>query len=530
MPVAGLDLGTDVQRRLGSWLALAVLAGGFVLIGGGNLDLGPLEARIGLSAAERFGPFGQMYGGWEPGIWPGQVAPSALWAWGEAWYYPTAATVRWPSAIAGVLAGLLLARHAGRTLGRGATFWVGLAWFGSLALIDRSAGAGLDLVAGLTVVGALNRLLGRGSDLWAGVWTALAFLGGGWPPVALIVLATIVIGRREAGLSARLLVPPLLAALFWSAWALSAAKADAWATALTLPLTQRSAWLLPFGVLALALPWGPFAALAASASVRERWPAPGRALVLGWLQVAGACVLMGTVVPGLASAARLPALAGLAVAAGAGLDRLWAGTVARSARNAFLTLMAVVVGLWVILAVAGGVYVGWTVPYYRGMAAVLVVLAAPAFLLAVAAVERAQARQGLLALILVAVCLKLGHWGIYVPEWNYRFSQGPWGRAIGQWILPRWPIYTSHAWPADLALAIARPLRQFSDPRMLPHQSKIEPKFVLLLDTEFENWPQGAPALTTVARFQDERGRTRILARTPGNASWYHLSRLRGEE
>jgi len=35
----------------------------------------------------------------------------------------------------------------------------------------------------------------------------VAFLAGGWPPLALIGLATVVIGRAEAGLKPGLVVP-----------------------------------------------------------------------------------------------------------------------------------------------------------------------------------------------------------------------------------------------------------------------------------------------------------------------------------
>ena len=110
-----------IVGRIGLWTALVALATGFVLIGGGNLDLGPIEARLGLSAGEGLGPFGQVFGGWEPALWPAQVAPSVLWAWGEAGGIPTSASVRWPAAIAGVLAGLILAHRAwgeARGLGR----------------------------------------------------------------------------------------------------------------------------------------------------------------------------------------------------------------------------------------------------------------------------------------------------------------------------------------------------------------------------------------------------------------------------
>src|SRR5262249_18939228 len=142
-----------------------------------------VESRLGLAAFEAFGPLGRTFGGWEPSVWPGQLAPSLLWAWGEGGT-PTSASVRWPSAIAGVLIGLTLARRATLGLGGRAGVLVGLCWFGSVGLMDRSAGAGLDLLAGLATVTALDRLLGRGSDLVAGAWTALAFLTGGWPSVA----------------------------------------------------------------------------------------------------------------------------------------------------------------------------------------------------------------------------------------------------------------------------------------------------------------------------------------------------------
>ena len=63
--------------------------------------------------------------------------------------------------------------------------------------------------------------------------------------------------------------------------------------------------------------------------------------------------------------------------------------------------------------------------------------------------------------------LKLAHWGYYAPEWNYRLSQGPWGRAIGQWLPRKWPLYTVHDWPPDLAFFIGRPVRQLPSPRFL---------------------------------------------------------------
>lgn len=504
-----------------AWAAVLLTGALFVLIGGGNLDLGPIEARLGLAAAEGFGPLGRVFGGWEPGTWPAQLAASAVWAWGEGGI-PTSASVRWPAAIAGLAAGLILARRMMSVLGLRAGLIVGVCWFGSVALIDRSAGAGLDMIAGLATIGALDRIIGRRSDWVAGLWAALAFLTAGWPPVTLVVMATIVIGRRESGLTAGLLVPPLAAAAAWSAWALSTMQAEPWAAALALPMTQKSAWAMAAGVFAMGLPWSPLAALAASRSVRQGWTEAGRALVVGWLQVAGACLLVGTVVPGLAAAARVPALAGLAIVAAACSDRLCtgSGSVSTTARRWFLALALLVVAAWTALSLIGGVYLASAVSYYRTLAIVLIVLLMPIGTLMVRALVQGDPRRALLALVLVAAGLKLGHWGYYVPEWNYRRSQGPWGRAIGQWIPPHWPVFTTHAWSPDLAFAIERPVRQLAHPKLLRLQPAGPPSHLLLLESEFTHWPADAPPLVRVATFQDEFGGTRVLARTAGEFSW----------
>ena len=61
-----------------------------------------------------------------------------------------------------------------------------------------------------------------------------------------------------------------------------------------------------------------------------------------------------------------------------------------------------------------------------------------------------------------------------------------------------------------------RKVRQLHSPHFLEIQPGDPCKFVLLLPPEFENWPQSAPPLTLVAKFQDASSGERILARTPG--------------
>ncbi len=506
----------------------AVLAAGFVLIGGGNLDLNEAEARLGIAAGEALGPVGRVSGGWEPSVWPAPVVASQVWAWGEGGT-PTAASVRWPAVIAGLVIGLFLARRLTTTLGPRAGLLTGLTWFGTVALIDRSAGAGLDLITGLATVGAIDRLLARRAGWGVGLWGALAFLSAGWPPLAFLALATVVLARREEIRPIGLLLPPMTVMAVWSIGAIGIAP-GVWLPALAWPLKQPTDRWLTAQVLALGLPWSPLAALALSRSVRNGWTESGRGVVLGWLQVTGVGLLVGTVVPGMSLASTVPALAGLAMASAACADRLWTGSVSIAARRCGLAIATLLVALWVALVVARGTYVASAVSYYRAVAIVLTVLALPTALFGLVGVLKGDARRSLLALTVVAIGLKIAHYGYHVPEWNYRFSQGPWGRAIGQWVVPRWPIYCLNAWPADLAFATGHPFRPLAHPRVLGFDRSNRPKYLLMLPPDFENWPEDAPPIVAVHTFQDPRGRERILARTGGAFSWKSVQSTRRDD
>ena len=276
-------------------------------------------------------------------------------------------------------------------------------------------------------------------------------------------------------------------------------------------------------------PWGPIALIGLSRSVRDGWNPPERRYVLGWLQVAGAGLIVGTFIPGLSSAAMIPILAGLAVAAAACLDRLWTLNVSTAARRGFLAIAVGLAAIWIVVAAIGGIGLASAAPYYRYVAMVLLVLAFSMGAIAAMGVATGDIRRGMLTLLLLAISLKLGHWGYYVPEWNYRRSQGPWGRAIGQWVPPRWPIYTTHTWPFDLAFSTGRQVRQLAAPKLIAYQPGTQPKFILLLEAEFEHWPEDATPILKVSSFQDEHGQVRVLARTQGEFSW-RLARQTREE
>ena len=208
-------------------LALAGLAAFFVLLGAIDLDLGPSDARLGLAAGERFGPLGQVVGYWAADLWPAEVLPSFLLAQLEPGGRPSSAAVRWPAALAAVLVGFMLSRRMMSVMGRRAGLLLGVCWFGSIALIDRSGAIGVDLIVGFATLAALDRLMTSGAGWVAGLWSSLAFLSGGLPPLIVIALAIVVIGRKQALPSLPLVIPPLLTVILWTLWTSAAVSSEA---------------------------------------------------------------------------------------------------------------------------------------------------------------------------------------------------------------------------------------------------------------------------------------------------------------
>ena len=518
-----LHLRADVPAPLqpAAWkstrLAVVALGAVFVLWGASAVELGPDEAKLGLASGESLGPFGKAFGYWDPSIWPASVALGHAWAWFEE-RGPSQDAIRWLSAIAGLVVGFVLARRARLIQGPRAGLLVALAWYGSLGLMDHSS-ANLDLIAGLGTVGSLDLLLCGRAGWVVGCWASLAFLAAGWPPLALIAMVTVVLGRPGMW-SWKAVVPVAATMVAWSTWALGVAPAEAWASALALPITQASAWNLALVAAALGLPWSPFVLLATSRSIREPWSSLGHGLTLGWIKILGASLIVGSLVPGFSRASLVPALAGLAFVSATCWDRLWTdsallpeGVTRRASRLALLMS-----GLWLAVVLGWGGYVGFVVAYYRATMIGVGVVSLTAFLLAVRSVRLGEVRWALGAVVALSVALKLAHWGYYAPELNYRTGAGPWGRAIGQWVPEKQPIYVLHTWPADLAFATGRPFRQLETPMHIDYQPGTGSKFVLLQDSEFaeyQNWSKGWPKLIKVAEFEDEMGLgKRYLTRT----------------
>src|SRR5271166_3504001 len=106
LAVPGLD------SKTWTTLALVVMAAGFVLLGAGNLDVGPADARVALAANEPVGALALVCGStWAPELWPGRVGASVVASLFEEGGRATAASVLWSSALAAVAIGWLLARR-----------------------------------------------------------------------------------------------------------------------------------------------------------------------------------------------------------------------------------------------------------------------------------------------------------------------------------------------------------------------------------------------------------------------------------
>jgi hypothetical protein len=525
-----------------AWVGPAFLLLGvaYVLVGGSAAELSGKDARLGIAASEGFGPLGQVYGHWRPDVWPLPAAISRLvFLLGEPGK-PESGAVLWPSAVAGLIAGWLVARRFIATGRTAAALLFGFAWFGSTALLDHAGSRGFDFMSGLATIAALDRLLSRRSDWVAGLLASAAFLCGGWPPLLVIALAVLVVGRRDADFSFKLIAPAVITATAWFFWTIETASAEAaaaavvwpltqglswspptsalgWIAAITMPVDQGAAWAVPFKILVAGLPLAPFALLLFGRSAREGLKSDG-GLALDWARVALAATICGVVVPGAASAAALPALLGLLLASAVALEAAWSNRLADGERRAFFAMATAMAVAWTSLTVYGTYILTIVFTYYRPIGVVLAIAGAGVVATLWRAFETHSLRRGVVAMLLMTACLKLAHAGFYVPEWNYRYGQGPWGRAIGQWLLPHWTLHTQHEWPEDLMWAVGRPVRLLNSPRHLAFPETGESRHVLLLESEFDNWPDSAPRLIEVARFEPPMpfGNRRILARTEG--------------
>ena len=100
---------------------------------------------------------------------------------------------------------------------------------------------------------------------------------------------------------------------------------------------------------------------------------------------------------------------------------------------------------WSALVIGAGGYLAAAVPYYRFVSITLTLVVVPAALLAVRSASRRDALGAWLAVVVVSVSLKVGHFGYYVTEWNYRLSSLGWPALTEQGMMPSDRAYTPTA-------------------------------------------------------------------------------------
>ena len=502
----------------------------FVLWGATRLEVGPQEARLAMAAREPLGPVGQSFGGLDPAIYPGPLVAIKAWSIFEE-HGPGQQSFRWPSAIFAAMIGAFLTLRSEWICGKTAALTVAFCWLTSLAVINRSGEFGLDFFTGLALVAALNQTIAQNGrlDYRIALATGLAFLCGGLQPVILIVAASIILCRSSAGLTMPFLAIVLATVGGWSAWALNEISAEAWAASIALPVSFRSGSSFAVLALGLCLPTALAAPAALSQKIRENWSESRRDYVSGWWTIAAMSLFVGSVLPQFSRAALLPVVAGFAVISG----HVWATAISN---RRFRVLgwagqwLSISTGLTVVAMACAfipmAIYISMSIPYYRAVCLISALILSIALLVCVRGLSQNDSSRSFIALAIMCLGLKLIHASIYIPEWNYRMGQGPWGRAIGQWVPEKWPIYTLHGWSTDLAFATGRNFRQITHPRFLPDPAKLpdgRPNFILLHPADFEHWPKSAPPIVKVFDFYDQSGRkpSRVLARTgPENIEW----------
>ena len=181
----------------------------------------------------------------------------------------------------GVMIGIILARRSPLDPRESGGILVALAWFGCIGDdgsvgVDRARPDCRLWARSRRSIGSCRR--GRGG--WSASGPRLAFLAAGWPPLAVLGLATVVLGRPGAGWSWKTTIPvALTVARLVGLGTFSRCRRRPGPRRWALPITQSSAWGLAFSAIELGLPWSPFVILAASRTLARGGRSKARAMV-----------------------------------------------------------------------------------------------------------------------------------------------------------------------------------------------------------------------------------------------------------
>ena len=117
-------------------------------------------------------------------------------------------------------------------------------------------------------------------------------------------------------------------------------------------------------------------------------------MAIGWTQTAIACVIAGTIVPGLSQGARVPCVAGMLLIAAMATEAAWNRLLIGRARQVFFGLVLGLLAIWLVILLYGSYIWLLIFPYYRAVGIATILLSLPALVLGWQAVESGTCAAG----------------------------------------------------------------------------------------------------------------------------------------
>src|SRR5205807_2521653 len=96
------------------------------------------------------------------------------------------------------------------------------------------------------------------------------------------------------------------------------------------------------------------------------------------------------------------ALAGLLIAAAAGLDSAWKRALVAGPRRTFFAAFSAILALWLVVMICGSFLWIVTLPYYRALGIIMAVAVLAVAVLGWSALGSANTRRGAVALVVMA--------------------------------------------------------------------------------------------------------------------------------
>ena len=182
------------------------------------------------------------------------------------------------------------------------------------------------------------------------------------------------------------------------------------------------------------------------------------------------------------------------------------------------SLFAGVIGLWLGVMLYGTYIWTLTMPFYRPLGVMMSLMVIGVAYPGWSALDTGNTRRGLVTLVRDRGRAEAGPLGLLRPRVELPLQSRPVGTRDRTVDAAKMDLVHLPRLAAGPGVLHQTAVRQLRSPHFLEYQPGPESKFVLLLPSEFENWPESAPPITVVAKFQDQSAEERILARTPASS------------